>query len=131
MSLLLKDVEKDYEKDALYMKDIVIFIQNYWRLILEACICIASFVFCLCRKKPIKVVDTLKEVIVRVLPSLICAVEKTGLKGSDKLNFLLQELAKVLKELNYGDDVIAQYLPFAIEQVELILSTPQKKGIKL
>ena len=110
------------------MKTILDFLINYWRLILEVCICIASFVFCLCRKKPVKVVDTLKEVIVRVLPSLICAAEKTDLKGSDKLTLLLSELAKVLRELGYGDDIIAQYLPFATEQVELILSTPQKKG---
>lgn len=113
------------------MKVVIDFIKNYWFLILPSVEIFCTVLILLIRKKPVKVVDTLKEVIVRVLPSLICAAEKTGLKGSDKLNFLLQELAKVLKELNYGDDVIAQYLPFAIEQVELILSTPQKKGIKL
>lgn len=112
------------------MNNIVNFIIVYWREILSVCSILASIIICCVRKKPVKIVDTLKEVIVRVLPSLICAAENTGLKGSDKLKFLLDELANVLKELHYGDDVIAQYLPFAKEQVELILSTPQKKGVK-
>lgn len=113
------------------LKIFIDFVKNYWFLILPGIEIICTIFVLVLRKKPVKVVDTLKEVIVRVLPSLICAAEKTGLKGSDKLHLLLDELAKVLKELNYGDDVIAQYLPFATEQVELILSTPQKKGIKL
>ena len=110
------------------MKIVIDFLTNYWRIIIEVCICIASFVFCLLRKKPVKVVDTLKETIVRVLPSLICLAEQTDLKGSDKLAFVLSRLSEVLVELGYGDDVLKQYLPFASEQVELILSTPQKKG---
>ena len=111
------------------MKEFIKFICDNWKLILEASLLIASVVIWLFKKRPVKVVDTLKEVICRLLPSLICLSEKTDLKGSDKLQFVLDHLAKILKELDYGDDVIAQYLPFASEQVEVILSTPQKKGV--
>ena len=110
------------------MKMLIVFLQENWRLLLEASLVLVSTILFIVRKRPVKVVDTLKEIIVRVLPSLICAAERTDLKGSDKMKWLLDELAKVLRELNYGDDVIAQYLPFAMDQVELILSCPQKKG---
>lgn len=122
------------------MFNVIDFIKNYWFLILPGVEILCTLLILLIRKKPVKVVDTLKEVIVRVLPALIVSAEnykvvldgvEHSLSGKDKLSFVLRELAKVLKELNYGDDVIAQYLPFATEQVELILSTPQKKGIKL
>lgn len=114
------------------MKDFLNFIQVNWRLILEACLVIASFIILLCRKKPIKVLDTLKEVIVRVLPGLINLAEsQDGLKGADKLKFVLDQLTLALKDLGYGDDTICQYLPFASDQVEIILSTPQKKGKKV
>ena len=110
------------------MKWFVDFVSKYWYLILPAVEILCTIIIVVLRKKPVKVLDTLKEVICRVLPSLIVAAERTGLKGSDKMKWLLDELAKVLRELNYGDDVIAQYLPFAMDQVELILSCPQKKG---
>lgn len=103
------------------------FIKTYWFIILPGVEVLCTLIIVLLRKKPVKVVDTLKEVIVRVLPSLINMAEATGLKGSDKLKWLMDELVKVLKDLNYGDDVIGQYLPFATEQVELILSTPKRK----
>lgn len=107
------------------MKDFLI--QN-WKLILECAVLLVSVVMFLIRKKPVKVVDTLKEVIVRILPALIVLAEnQEGLKGADKLHFVLDELKKVLTGLGYGDEILSQYLPFAAEQVEVILSTPQKK----
>lgn len=104
------------------------FIKENWQLILEVAVLVVSVVMFLVRKKPVKVVDSLKEVIVRILPALIVMAEnQDGLKGSDKLKFVLDELKKVLTELGYSGDVLSQYLPFAAEQVEVILSTPQKK----
>lgn len=104
------------------------FIKENWMFILEIAVLLVSVIMFIVRKKPVKVVDTLKEVIVRLLPALICLAEnQEGLKGSDKLKFVLDELKKVLTDLGYDGDVQAQYLPFAAEQVEVILSTPQKK----
>lgn len=106
------------------------FILENWRLILEGCCVIASLVFCLIRKKPVHVVDTLKELVLRLLPGLVNQAEiKLGPgNGSDKLAYVIDTLKGVLKEFGYGDEVISQYLPFALDQVEVILSTPQKKG---
>lgn len=101
----------------------------YWREILCVLAIIVNIVLWFIRKKPVKVVDTLKEVICRVLPALINLAEvQNGLKGDGKVQFVLDQLAKTLREFGYGDEVITQYLPFAVEQLEIILSTPQKKG---
>lgn len=112
------------------MSYLINFIKDYWYFIVPCIEIILTVLLIILRKKPVKVVDTLKEIIVRVLPSLIIGAERTGLKGSDKMKWLIDELTKILRELNYGDDVIAQYLPFVMDQVELILCTPQKKGVK-
>ena len=103
------------------------FLIENWRLLLEAACLIVSFVLFLVRKKPVKVLDTIKEFVVRLLPGLINAAEMTTLSGADKKKYVLEELVKVLKEFGYCDEVITQYLPFASDQVEVILSTPQKK----
>lgn len=107
------------------------FFVNYWREILSVVCLIVSTVLWIVRKKPVKVVDTLKELIVRLLPALINGAEATHLSGSEKLKMVLDSLSKILIDFGYGDDVVNQYLPFAKEQVEVILSTPQKKGVNL
>lgn len=107
------------------------FFVNYWREILSAVALIVSIVLWIVRKKPVKVVDTIKEVIIRLLPALINGAEATGLTGKEKLKLVLDSLSKILIDFGYGDDVVNQYLPFAKEQVEVILSTPQKKGVYL
>lgn len=106
------------------------FIKTYWREILEVLALLVSIVICCIRKKPVKVVDTIKEIIVRVLPAFIIKAEASDKKGADKLSLVLDLMKGFLKEMSYGDDVVSQYLPFIKEQVELILSTPQKKGSK-
>ena len=103
------------------------FLINNWRWILEVVCAIAALVFCLIRKKPVKVVDTLSTIILRLLPGLINAAEIAGGNGSAKLQYVLDHLVEILKECNYGDEVIAPYLPWVKDQVEVILSTPQKK----
>lgn len=109
------------------METVLIFIRQYWRELLEVLALLLSIVICCVRKKPVKVVDTIKEVIIRVLPAFIIKAEASDKKGADKLYYVLDLVKGFLKEMSYGDDVVSQYLPFAQEQVELILSTPQKK----
>lgn len=103
------------------------FFKLYWREIINVVAILISIVICCLKKKPVKVYDTLKEIICRSLPSLIGLVEKTDLKGDDKMKLLLDNLQEFLRTLGYGDEVIVQYLPFARCQVEAILDTPQKK----
>lgn len=106
------------------------FLIDNWRIIAELVLLVGSTVLFIVRKKPVKVIDTLKETIVRLLPALINTAEcMEGLKGEAKLKAVIDELVLILKELGYGDDIIVQYLAFAKEQVEVILTTPQKKGI--
>ena len=86
------------------------FILENWRLIVEVVLLVGSTVLFILRKKPVKVIDTLKETIVRLLPGLInlaeTKVEYSG-NGSAKLMFVLEQLQKVLRELGYGDDIVA------------------------
>lgn len=104
-------------------------INNYWREILEVIAVLISIVICCIRKKPVKVIDSLKGVILRILPAVIIVAEQSGKKGADKLELALTLVKDFLKnEMDCGDDVISAHLPFIKEQVEAILETPQKKG---
>lgn len=104
------------------MKD---FLTNYWREILSLVGLAASIIICCIRKRPVKVVDLLNDLIIRLLPYCINKAEKQP-KGA-KLGFALSILSDLIKEAGFEMD--ADHLKFATEQVEIILSTPQKKGI--
>lgn len=106
------------------------FIQN-WRLILEALLVLVSFIFMIVRKRPTKVIDTIQTLIVRLLPGLInqAEIDFGSGNGSAKKNFVLDHLHELLLEFGYSDEVVSQYKTFASDQVEVILSTPKKKGM--
>lgn len=106
------------------------FLIEYWRDILSIVVMLTTLVLWLVRKKPVKVIDTIKESILRLLPYCISEAEKlTGVTGADKKAFALDMISAYLKEfISCGDDELKTYLQFASEQVEVILSTPQKKG---
>lgn len=102
------------------------FLKLYWREILEVVAVLVSIIICCIKKKPVRVVDTVKESICRLLPYCISQAENQP-KG-EKLNFCISLLASTLAEL--GIEFTDSYKQFALEQVEIILSTPQKKGGK-
>ena len=95
---------------------------------MEALLVLVSFIFMLVRKRPTKVIDTMKELAVRLLPYCIGQAENTSLKGDEKKRFALDLLRKTIQELGY--ECLPELIEFAGEQLEVILSTPQKKGIK-
>lgn len=99
------------------------FLQNYWREIIDVAAIILSIVLLCIRKKPVQVVDTVKETILRLLPHCINSSE--SLPRGQKLSNCLALLSTVLADL--GIDFSDDYRRFAAEQVEIILSTPQKK----
>ena len=107
------------------MKD---FICSHWKELLEAFILVLSIILLVVKKKPVKVVDTLKEIICRLLPACLNQAENTELKGDAKRVFALELLKGAAKEMGY--DLDPGYLEFATQQIEVILSTPQKKGVK-
>lgn len=104
------------------MKD---FVLNYWREILEVVAVLVSIIICCIKKRPVQVVDTLKETIIRLLPYCILKAESAS-KG-EKLATCIEILKTTLREL--GVELNDDYKAFALEQVEIILSTPQKKGV--
>lgn len=110
------------------MKDVISFIQENWQWMVEVIAAIIALVLFIVRKKPVKVLDTIKECITRLLPYCIGEAEKTDLKGENKKIFALQVLYSLLKEFGY-EEVYDQYREYASEQIEIILSTPQKKEV--
>ena len=108
------------------MQEILVFILENWQWMVEVIAAIIALVLFIVRKKPVKVLDTVKECISRLLPYVIKEAEKTDLKGEDKMVFALQTLYALLKDFGY-EEVYNNYRDFAREQIELILSTPQKK----
>lgn len=110
------------------MKDFLI---QYWREILYVFCALLSLVLFIVKKKPVKVIDTIKETIVRLLPYCINEAEKLqGAPGADKKAFALSILWKLLSDFVKlsGDELKEIYSDFAAEQVEVILTTPQKKA---
>ena len=104
------------------MKD---FLLTYWREILAAIELIIVIVLYIVKKRPVQVLDTFRELILRLLPYCITKAEEQP-KGT-KLDFAIDLLKKVLAEMGY--ELSGDYEKFAREQVEVILSTPQKKGV--
>ena len=105
------------------------FIKENWKLILEIVVLLVSVVMFIIRKKPVKVVDTLKQTICAFLPGIITVAESSGLKGEDKLKYAIDLLYKVfVKDYLTREEFDNKYLSFVKSQIEAILSTPQKKG---
>lgn len=109
------------------MKEFLIFIKENWKLLLEAAILIGSLVFLIVKKRPVKVVDTLKEFGLRLLPYLINEAENTSYKGEDKKEFVFAHLIQAFVDAGYEASVISQDKVFWFDMIEAILSTPQKK----
>lgn len=109
------------------MKEFSKFLIENWRLILEIALVICSAVVFIIRKKPIKVVDNIKEKILLQLPIVISiAEEKIGPgKGPEKLKFVIDYFVYLFDEegILLGKD----YIKFIETMVEQILSTPKKK----
>lgn len=99
-------------------------LRDNWKVIVEIVVLLTTIILWIIRKRPVQVVDTLKETIIRLLPYCINQAENAP-KG-EKLSVCLNVLAAVLADL--GIHLNEDYTKFAIEQVEVILSTPQKKG---
>lgn len=109
---------------------VIEFLKSYWREILEILAVLASIIICCIKKKPVKVVDTIKQMICTWLPGVISAAESSGLKGEAKLEYAINFLYSVFaKDYLTRDEFDNKYLAFVKAEIEAILSTPQKKGV--
>lgn len=105
------------------------FIKTYWREILDVIALVIALVLFILKKKPIKVVDTIKQNICTWLPGVVCAAENTKLKGEAKMNFALDLLFNLFaSDYLTREEFDNKYLAFSKSQIEAILSTPKKKG---
>lgn len=77
--------------------------------------------------KKVKVFDGIRTFIVSILPHFINLIESEGWNNSkDKLKHCLLAVNVAIKQ-QYPDFVIGSYDDFIVENIEQILSTPQKK----
>lgn len=107
------------------------FLRDNWKLILEIVVFLASVIFFIVKKKPLRIVDGVKSRIVKFLPAIIKFVEKDSKgKGSEKLAEALAMVHILLYEdFDMNEEEVSYYDDFVIERIEDILSTPQKKGV--
>lgn len=104
-------------------------LRNYWKEITEIVLFLILGLIAVIRKRPIKFVDTLKMSILQWLPGFIVLAEKSGLKGEDKVVFVLKRAYEFFcstKSVSY-DYFLSTYEQFIRTHIEAILCTPQKK----
>lgn len=105
------------------MEKIIDFLIDNWKTVVEIVVLFTTIILWIIRKRPVRVVDSLKGTILRLLP--YCIREAENQPKGEKLAYCLTLLAQALKDL--GVELDDDYKKFAAEQVEIILSTPQKK----
>ena len=113
------------------MKEILNFVQTYWREILEVVTLLASFLIFLCKK--VKVENpSIISFIDEYLPDAIIAAESClgPSKGSLKKKTVIDTMMEELK-LKFHGIKEEKYKKYIERQIELILSTPQKKGASI
>ena len=110
------------------MKEVLDFLREYHSEVSAVLGLIVVIIITCLKKKPVKVLDTVKEYITRLLPYCINKAEESDLKGEKKKIFALSVLYDLLKEFGY-EEVYNEYRQYAAEQIEIILSTPHKKEV--
>ena len=105
------------------------FLKTYWSEIVIILSSLASVLVCSIRRKPSTVADEIKCMISEVLPGFINLAEISGVKGTAKLMFVIDSVMKRIKAYTSSKD--EQYwMSYIRDQVESMLSTPQKKGVQ-
>ena len=109
------------------MKEIIEFLKTYYREIIEISVLLLSVIICLIRKRPcINKMDEIKEDVLQVLPIFIKGIEKPG-NGESKKNQVI-ELCKNFVKKKFKIDCPQDVMDLVENQIEVILSTPTKKG---
>ena len=101
-----------------------VFIFTYWKELAYLLVCLFVIIFTLLTRK-VKTVDTVKEIILEVLPRFITSVERPG-DGKAKMKEVVSCVLAYLSKL-YPDVDFSKYITFIKQSVENILKTPQRK----
>lgn len=110
------------------MDQIFEFIIENWKWLLEIAFAIAGILVVVLKRK-VKVFDSIKEIILSVLPAYISVAENSFDDGQVKKSFVLSSIQEFL-ENKFGNIDMDLYIDFIEDSIESILSTPQKKGVK-
>ena len=113
------------------MEKIIEIIVHNWKLIAFGVLVCAEFVLFLVKKKPQKVVDGLYAALLKVLPGFVVYAEASNPgveKGAEKLNMVIDLASAYIRKLYPGIEIDDEIIKFIKSSVEVILSTPQKKG---
>lgn len=115
------------------MKEIFDFLVSYWKVIVLGILVVLDLVLVvLNRRKPVKVFDSVHQVITSILPELIKVAEASYCSGhgDEKLEMVKQLVFNYLKSCyGFKNDECLSYDAYITKQVEAILSTPQKKEV--
>lgn len=115
------------------------FILENWRLIVDILSVIIVTIFFFIKKKPLKIVDSVKTAVIAALPSIINRAENykdpfdpgRKLSGQEKFNIVLSAcFSLMVDELGVDPASLPCYTSWLTQHIEDILSTPQKKGEK-
>lgn len=107
------------------MQEVFKWLLQYWRIVLEVVLLIASVVILIIKKKP---VNTIMEALIELCISGVLYAERVpGIKGDQKLEEAISYVNDKLLE-TYPDLDISRYRGTIKACIELILKTPQKKG---
>lgn len=109
------------------MDQVLVFLSDNWKWLLEIVLAIASILIVILRKK-VKVYESVKEYILSMLPYYINFAESLYDSGFDKKTFVYDAIVAFLKG-KFGNFDESKYVDFIKDSIESILSTPQKKGV--
>ena len=113
------------------VEKIITFIVAHWRAIADVCAALFCLVVFLCRKKPVKVIDTIYQELTKlILTGINEAEEDHGAGNGENKKLQVIELVKTWLSIKHPEVDAKTYLTFASAMIEEILSTPQKKGEK-
>lgn len=113
------------------MNKVIEFILQNKEIIADIIAIFVAVVLFIIKKKPVKVLSTIKELGLRLLPFLINDAEKTELKGDDKKEYVFAHLVQAFVDDGYDPKLIEQERKYWLNEIEVILSTPQKKGVNV
>lgn len=108
------------------MKEFSIFLQQYWRIILESILVITSFILLLCKKKGINIYDSSywRDLVVLVNDAEEMFPEPGS--GEKKLKYVIDSF---LSKHEYRVKDLSFVIDFCLKpSIEQILCTPTKKG---
>lgn len=112
------------------------FIVENWRLIIDVLSLIIVTILFFIKKKPIKIVDSVKTTIISALPGIISKVENykdvfdpnRKITGEEKLHMAINACYSLMvDDLGINENDLCKYNSWLISTIEDILSTPQKK----